>query len=279
MKKLKITPGRLILISLLLIVLIVQIYPILWILLSSFKTQGEFQTGNPFSLPDHLNLNNYIRAFTVAKLNLFFKNSIIITIGSVLGISIFGSMAAFVIEKMHFRISKPLLTFFIAGIMIPIQVTLIPMFIIYNKTGLLNTYWSLILPQIGFALPMSIYLFTAFYRYIPDEIVSAAAIDGCNIYQLFYKIIIPMSKNTFITVITMNAIFVWNEFVLANTFISETIMKTIPIGLYDYQGDFGNTDWGATFAAITVTILPILVLYFILNKRIVVGMAAGAIKE
>lgn len=265
--------------ALILFILVVQIYPIFWIFTSSMKSQSEFQTGSPFALPNSITFHNYINAFEKTNLARYFLNSFVITVVAIICIVIFSAMAAFALEKMRFRISKVLMGAFIAGIMIPIQVTLIPLFIIYQKTGMLNSYMSLILPQVGFALPMSIYLFTAFYKYIPGEIIESAVMDGSTLFRIFRSIVIPMSKNTIITVLTMNAIFIWNEFVLANTFISKSVMKTIPISLYDFQGDFGMTDWGATFAAISITVLPVLILYFILNKSVVSGMAAGAIKE
>lgn len=243
------------------------------------KDQSEFRVKSPYSLPDRFSLENYFRAFQKTDLARYFTNSLIITISAIVCIVIFSSLAAFALEKMRFKkLNKFLMGFFIAGIMIPIQVTLIPLFILYQKVNLLNTHLSLILPQVGFALPMSIYLFTSFYKFIPGEILESAIIDGGSIFRVFGAIVIPMSKNTIITVMTMNAIFIWNEFVLANTFISSSKMKTIPISLYDFQGDYGMTDWGATFAAISITIIPVLVLYFSLNKSVVSGMTAGAVK-
>lgn len=275
----KIIPvNKLIIVVVVLAVLVVQVYPLFWIFSSSFKTTVEFQTGNPYSLPAGFDLANYKRAFNTANLGIYFKNSTIITIAACFGIAILSSAAAFAIEKMRLRISKFMMTFFLMGIMIPVQVTLIPMFIIYNGIGLLDKHMSLILTQIGFGLPIAIYIFKEFYRYIPNDIIDAAVIDGCRIGKVYFNIIVPMSKNTFITVITMNTIFIWNDYVLANTFVTTDKMKTIPIGLYAYQGEYGNTDWGATFAAISITILPVLLLYFILNKRVIAGMSAGAVK-
>ena len=261
------------------IVLLIQVYPIFWIFLSSFKTQEEFRVNLPFAFPKSFDLQNYIRAFQISQLGAYFINSFIVTFCAIAGIALLGSMSAFALQKMQFRINRFFLAFFILGIIIPIHITLIPMFIIYNNLNMLNTHISLILPQIGFALPMSIYLFYEFYRYSPKEIFESGLMDGCNIYQNFYKLLLPMSKNTFVTVLTMNAITIWNEFTLSNTFISKSTMKTVPIGLYDYQGDFGMTDWGATFAAIAVTTAPLLILFFLLNKGIISGMTVGAVKE
>ena len=261
-----------------LFVLVIQIYPLLWIFTSSFKTSAEFQTGNPFQFPSGLDLTNYIRAFQTADLATYFKNSFIVTLWGCIGVSVLSSAAAFAFAKMRLKISKPLLSFFLLGIMIPVQVTLIPMFIIYNAIGMLDSYAALALTQIGFGLPIAIYLFKEFYSYVPNDLIDSAVIDGCGMGRVYFSIVAPMSKNTFITVITMNAIFIWNEYVLANTFITKDAMKTIPIGLYAYQGEYGNTDWGATFSAISITILPVLILYFILNKSVIAGMSTGAVK-
>ena len=135
------------------------------------------------------------------------------------------------------------------------------------------------MPQIGFALPIAIFLFTAFYEFIPKEMYEAAIVDGCEIRQLFTRIVIPMARNTIVTVTTINAINIWNEFMLANTFVSDTQMKTLPLGLYDYIGEYGYIDWGQTFAAIAISVLPTLFVYSFLNKKIISGMAAGAVKS
>lgn len=261
------------------IVLVVLSYPIFWIFMTSFKTSDEIKTRSTFALPESLNIDNYIRAIQTSDLGLYLKNSLIVLIVTIVCLVLFSSTAAFAIEKMKFGINKAVLSFFLVGITIPIHVTLIPLFQIYRATGLLNTYWALIVPQIGFNLPLSIYLFVSFYKFIPNAIMEAAAIDGASIWKIFFSIVLPMSKNSIITVVTMNTIFVWNEFVFANTFISRSELKTIPIGLFDYIGAKGMVDWGATFSAISIFLIPVLILYFILNKGIIAGMTSGAIKE
>ena len=261
------------------IILIVQSYPIFWIFMTSFKTSDEIRSKSTFALPESLNIDNYIRAIETSNLGLYLKNSLIVLIITITCLVLFSSTAAFAIEKMQFKINKAVLSFFLIGITIPIHVTLIPLFQIYRATGLLNTYWALIVPQIGFNLPLSIYLFVSFYKFIPNAIMEAAAIDGASVWKIFFSIVLPMSKNSIITVITMNTIFVWNEFVFANTFISRSELKTIPIGLFDYIGAKGMVDWGATFSAISIFLIPVLIIYFILNKGIIAGMTTGAVKE
>ncbi len=259
--------------------LIIQVYPIVWIFLSSLKNETEIQNGNPFTLPeDFFNFNNYIQVWETSQIGTYFINSSIVTVITIILIVLLSSSAGFAIEKMKFKSSNLLLLFFLFGIMIPVQATLIPLFTLYNTLGLLNTHISLILPQVGFALPISIYLFVGFYKYIPNEMIEAATIDGCNIYTIFRKIILPLSKNTIVTVVAFNSIFIWNEFVFAHTFINEATMKTLPVGLQDFIGQYGATDWGSTFASMVIATLPVLIIYFILNRSVIEGMALGSTK-
>lgn len=275
MKKIR----KILLYLLMTIILAVQIYPIFWIFMTSLKTTDEIQSKSTFALPAIFNLQNYVRAIETSNLGLYFKNSILVLFITIVALVLFSSTAAFALEKMKFRINQGILSFFLLGITIPIHVTLIPLFQVYRDTHLLNTYWALIVPQIGFNLPLSIYLFITFYKFIPNTIMEAAAIDGASIWRIFSHIMLPMSKNCIITVVTMNSIFIWNEFVFANTFISDSNLKTIPIGLFDYIGAKGMVDWGATFSAISIFLLPVLIVYFLLNKGIIAGMTTGAVKE
>ena len=158
------------------------------------------------------------------------------------------------------------------------QITLIPLFIFYSKMGILNTSFSLILPQVGFALPLSVMMFVSFYNFVPDELIEAAIVDGCNPGRIFIRIVFPLARNTVITIASMYSILIWNDFIFANTFISENSAKTVAMGLKDYVGAFGNVDWGATYAAIAISILPPLIIYFALNKWVTAGMTMGATK-
>lgn len=260
-------------------ILVIQVYPILWIFMTSLKTADEVRSKSTFALPSSFCIDNYVRAVTTSNLALYFRNSLVVLLITIVALILFASTAAFAIGKMRFAANKWLLSFFLLGITIPIHVTLIPLFQIYRNAHLLNTCWALILPQIGFNLPLSIYLFITFYKFIPDTIMEAAAIDGASIWRIFANMVLPMSKNCIITVVTMNTIFIWNEFIFANTFISAAELKTIPIGLFDYIGAKGMVDWGATFSAISIFLLPVLLVYFLLNKGIISGMTAGAVKE
>lgn len=260
-------------------IFVIQVYPVFWIFCTSFKSQIDIANTSPFSLPRSISFSNYVEAWTTSNLPAYYINSIIVVGFSLAALVVLSACAGFAIEKMRFRLNNAVMTYFLAGITVPIHATLIPLFQIYKSAGILNTHIALILPMTGFNLSMSIYLFTAFYRFVPDSLIEAAVMDGSGILRCFTKIILPMSKNTILTVITMNLIFTWNEFTFTNTFINENKLKTIPVGLYDYVGSRGQVNWGATFAAISLFMLPLLIVYFILNKGFLAGLAAGATKE
>lgn len=277
MKKKKITFSRVIFYTCIAIFLIIQVYPVIWLFIASLKTGAEL-SSTPFSLPKLITLENYKNILQNGKMFIYIKNSLFVTIESLILIVVLSSTAAFAIEKFCFRSGKRILGFFTLGIMIPVQVTLIPLFIFYSKMGLLNTHLSLILPQVGFALPLSIIMFVNFYYFIPNELIEAAIVDGCSPYRIFGNIMVPLASNTIITVVSMYSIFIWNDFIFANTFISETSAKTVALGLRDYVGAFGNVDWGATFSSICISILMPLLIYFALNKQVMAGMTTGAVK-
>ncbi len=180
--------------------------------------------------------------------------------------------------KIKFKGRKFVLNYFLLGLMLPMQVALIPLFTIFNKMGLINTYPAIILPQIAFSLSYSIQLFYSFSKFFPEEMLEAAIIDGCSPIGCFFKMVVPMSLNSIITVATMQAVFCWNEYINAYTFTRSTDMKTITLGLNDFVGSMGLTDWGGTFAAITVTVLPVFIFYFFSSKKMLAGMTAGAVK-
>lgn len=257
--------------------LLITVYPIVWLILSSFKDPGEF--SNPmYTLPDGLYIQNYIDAWTVGNMGTYFMNSIIVTFPSLFFILIFGAAAAFAIEKMKWKLKNAAMLLFLGGIMIPMQIVLLPLFTIYHNTGLLNNLLGLILVYIAFGLPLTIFLFTGYYKSLPNELIEAAIIDGASIYQIFFKISIPMILNSFVSVALVQFFFVWNDLIFAMTFISDSELRTIQTGLINFTGQYGQRQWGPTFASISLAILPTLVLYLVLNKLVMKGMTSGAVK-
>lgn len=259
-------------------VVIFTCYPVFWVICSSLKTPDEIAFAAPYSLPGSFYFGNYVKAITKSPLVKQFTNSVIVAVSTLVLLVVVGALAAFPISKMRFKQADKVMTYFLLGIMIPSFVCLIPMFTIYKELGLRNTYASLVIPQLGFGLPMCIYLYVNFMKFIPNSLCEAATIDGASSFIAFSRIIFPMAKNSTITIVIFNFVNVWNEYVYANTFMTKSTMKTLPIGLNDFVGEMGSRDWGATFAAIVIAVLPTLIIYFFLNKNVMEGMAAGAVK-
>ncbi|MCL3777913.1 MULTISPECIES: carbohydrate ABC transporter permease [unclassified Actinomyces] len=260
------------------LVLIIQVYPFLWLILTSVRAPEDFASSSPFGLPQSFTLDNFARAFEQGAVATYIANSAIVTIGSCALIVICGMTGAYAIQVLGFTGAGLVRGVFLTGIVVPVQIALVPLFIDYSRIGLLDTHLAIILPLAGFALPMSLFLFMSFFSYIPREIYEAASIDGAGPYRIFARITLPMSLNTVITVVMVNAIFIWNEFVFANTFVLSEGLKTIPLGLQNYIGNMGKTDWTATFAAVSVTVTPLLLAFLVLNKAMIYGLESGSTK-
>lgn len=259
-------------------IVVVQVYPLAWLFLTSFRTAADFAGGNPFAIPGELTLDNYARAFATGNLGLNIVNSFVVTLGASALIVVAGMMGAFALQVLGFRFSGLVRALFLLGIIVPVQIALVPLFVDYAQVGLLDTYASMIIPLAAFSLPMAIYLFSSFYEYIPREMYEAASLDGAGPYRIFARITTPLSVNTIITVVLVNSIFIWNDFIFANTFVLSDGLKTIPLGLQNYIGAMGNTDWTATFAAVCVTVTPLLLVFLVLNKAMINGLESGATK-
>ncbi|MGO4237839.1 carbohydrate ABC transporter permease [Pseudarthrobacter sp. YAF2] len=263
---------------LIMLIVIVQVYPLAWLFLTSLRSEHDFATGDPFALPGSLTWENYARAFETGNLGRNILNSFVVTMGANVLIVLLGMMAAYAIQVLGFRLSKLVRGLFLIGIIVPVQIALVPLFIDYSQVNLLDTYQSMIIPLAGFSLPMAVYLFSSFYEYIPKETYEAASLDGAGPYRIFGLITLPLSVNTVVTVVLVNSIFIWNDFIFANTFVLSEDLKTIPLGLQNYIGAMGKVDWTATFAAVCVTITPLLLVFLVLNKAMIQGLESGATK-
>ena len=255
----------------------VIILPAAWLIMNSLKTNVELFTDS-LALPAKVQFANYISAWNKG-LYKYFGNSVIVSSISLISILFLSSLLAYGITRFNSRFGNLIFLITLGGMALSEQVALVPLYKILQATHLYNTYWAVILPYVAFRIPFTVFLMRAYFMCIPKELEEAAVIDGATMGTTFRKIVVPMAKNTTMTVLTYNFVFVWNEFTYANTFISSSDMKTLPIGLNDFVGQFGRVDWGSTFAAIVISILPTLIVYFILNRNIIEGMAAGAVKS
>jgi len=259
------------------LLLVVEIYPLLWMLLSSFKTSDEFSTGAFWSLPTSLAWQNYVQAWT-AGMSTYFLNSILTVFPSLFLILLISLAASFALEVMKFRGSNVVLLAFLAGIMIPLQMVLLPLFTIYFQTGLINTRWALIITYTAFGLPLSVFLMSGFFKSVSRTVIEAAVIDGANIYQVFFHVALPLVANGIVTIALVQFFFLWNDLLFALTFISSDNLRTIQVGLLNFSGQYGQVDWGPTFAAVCLAVFPTLILYLILNQQVIKGLTAGSVK-
>lgn len=269
--------ARYIVLALLVIWGIIQLYPIFWLLLFSLKNNTEIFGGNVLGLPRTWQFVNYSTAMTSGNVGIYFLNSLLVTVITIVVSSIFIATASYAIVRMKWKLSKITLTVFLLGLMIPIHAALLPLFVILKNLGLLNTYLALIVPYVAFALPMGVFILTGFLYSIPRELEEAACIDGCNIYQIFYKIIMPLVRPGLATVAIFTYLSTWNELMFANTFINNENMKTLTVGIMSLSGQY-TTDWGPIGAGLMIATIPTLIIYALLSDQVQKSLIVGAVK-
>lgn len=274
----KVTVGQVIGKIIIVFIILICVYPIIWLIINSFKTTADFNVTPSYSLPRSLYLLNYETAWVTGRVSTFFKNSAISTIVSLLFIVFFSSCASFGLTKLRWRFSGLVYNIFSFGIMVPTAVVLIPLFYMYKSMHLTNNLWSLIITYSAFGLSLSIFIMTSYLKALPNELIEAAVIDGCNIYQAFARVVFPLMKTSVITVLVLQFYLRWNDLLFSMTFISDTSLKTLQTGLLYFSTMYSGTNWGAVFASITITITPTIIIYFCLNKFVIEGMTAGAVK-
>lgn len=255
---------------------IFYIYPLIWLILNSLKDTSEIYT-NPWGLPTHWNWDNYVNAWTRGKTNKYLFNSVVLTGITLLCVLMFSAMAAFALTKLKWKASKPTLLYFLLGMMVPIHATLIPLFVFFSKMNLVDSQLGLTLIYIAFGLPLAVLVLCGFFTAVPKEIMEAAVMDGCSIYGIFWRIVLPISKSALMTVTILSFVGVWNELLLALIFISDQNKLTIPVGLTRFSDEY-TTDYAPMFAAIMIATFPTITLFAVFNKRVLAGMAEGAVK-
>lgn len=256
---------------------VVQIYPLVWLLFFSLKTNQEVFGMSPFSLPQSPQWENYTKAWTSGNIGLYFFNSVWITLLSVVLTVILASFVTFAVTRMHWKLSGLVLGLFLVAYMIPLHSTLIPLFNMFNQVNLIDNPASIVLSYTAFNLPLTIMILLGFYKTFPSEIEEAAVMDGCSVHRIFFQITLPMTIPVLSTTAIINMIYNWNEFVFVNTFISSDKWKTLTVGINNFVGQY-LTDWGAIGATLVISIVPILIAFLVLSDKIVEGMAAGSVK-
>jgi multiple sugar transport system permease protein len=261
-----------------LVVLVVNgIYPLVWIFLTSIKNELELTQVPITYLPQTPNFGNYAQVFQAQPFARFFLNSLVISsLSTILCVTI-AAFAAYALARLRLRYRRIISIIIVAASMFPIVSLIVPLFQIMRGFGWLNTYWSLVIPYATFSLPISTLVLTAFFQGIPEDLESAAMIDGCSRFGALWRIIVPLAAPGVVTAAILAFVNSWNEFLLALTFNSAPYMKTVPVGVMLYQGEF-TFPWPLISAAIIITIIPIVVLILIFQRRIISGLTAGGVK-
>lgn len=273
-RKNKIVPK---LIYLFLIILaVIYLLPLVWVIYVSLKDDKTLFVS-PWAMPEKLMFENYSFAWTAGKLGVATLNSIFVCVITLILCLLIGSMAAFAIGRMRWKLSGAVMTYFLTGMMIPVHCILIPVFTRFSKMHLTNSQAGLILPYLTLSLPITIFIMTGFFESLPNELFESACIDGCSIYRSFTHIALPLSRTGLFVTGLMTFVANWNELLLAMVFISDDAKKTLPVSLSKFVGPY-NTNYSQMFAAIVIAIIPTIIVYCVFSNQIVDGLTAGAVK-
>lgn len=255
---------------------VVTVYPLVWMILASLKDNISF-LADPWALPDQLRFFNYKVAWEEGIQD-FMVNSIVITVMTVLIVIFISCAFSFMLARFPFRGSGILIGMFFAGMMIPVHCTLIPLYNIMDQLGWIDHLWALLFPYVASSLPLAVFLTYGHYQQLPRELDEAARIDGCGVTSMFFKIFLPLAKPVISTTSILTALNVWNEFMFANVIITDPAKKTLPVGLLALKGTY-STDYAAMSAALTMSAIPIILVYIFMSSKIQAGMVSGAVKS
>lgn len=259
-----------------LVIIVFCVFPFLWMLSTSFKQSQDIFSSPPRFITAHMTLQNYVNAVEKNNLLMYAKNSLIVTAATVVLTIAIATLASFAMGYLNLKGSKLFTKVLYALQMLPIATSIVPLYIICGKMGLLNTHWALILSYLGTAVPVAAILITGFFSDIPGDIGEAAMIDGCNTFQTFWKVIFPLAVPGIVSGAIYTFIRIWQEFIIALSFTSEKLMYTLPIGLKAYEGS-NQTDWGGLMATAVVISIPAIIMFVLVQKQFVDSMA-GSVK-
>lgn len=262
--------------GIMIIVSLICLYPVFWMITSSFKTETEFLM-NPLALPTSLQLDNFLRAIEVGRMHEFFMNSVFNSVTSVTLIVILSFVTGYILSRFEFRGKRLIYAGLMSSLLIPPMALLIPIFSMFSDLGLLDGRFTLLIPYIAFGLPIPIYLISSYIKAIPNELEEAASIDGSGFIRTMFTIIMPITKPVIATTIVLGFLNTWNEFPFALVLVRSDALRTIPLGLNNFIGVY-HRDFTGNVAALTIAVLPVLIVYSIFSGKIIRGMASGAVK-
>ncbi|WP_201006167.1 carbohydrate ABC transporter permease [Paenibacillus glycanilyticus] len=262
--------------GLLWLVALIEIYPILLVVISAVKSKPEL-AANPFGLPKDVTFEFFKKAYGTMHYLQSVGNTILIATVSVAVSAAFTSMAAYAIVRRKNRFHSFLYMLFLAGMIIPFQMTMIPLYKMMVDFGLYNSYQGIMMIYLALTAPFSVFLLVGFIKSVPRELEEAALIDGCGIFQTFFRIVLPLLKPALTTLCVLNLFSIWNDFLMPVLFLPDDKKMTITVQISKFQGMYSN-DWSLLFAGICMIVLPMVVIYLLAQRFIINGITAGAIK-
>jgi raffinose/stachyose/melibiose transport system permease protein len=257
---------------------VVWLVPLVIIILTALRSQGDLISNGVFAWPERIVWANFGRAWGIGNFSTYFRNSALLIVVKVpLGI-ILAALAAYPLAKMDFRFRTVIFVFFLLGLAIPVHVTLTPLLVMMKQLGIAGHLAALLPPYVVFGLPFQIFVMRGFFRTVPSELLEAARLDGATEWGIFWRILMPLSTPALATLFIIDALATWNELLIALVLISATEWRTVPVGLLQFQGQFSSR-YTEMMAGVLISILPIIVLYIFLQRYMVSGLTAGALKE
>jgi raffinose/stachyose/melibiose transport system permease protein len=261
---------------LLLLVAVVVLYPLGLLLVNSLKSTSEI-FSDPNGLPPEFRFDNYVQAWQQASFSTYYLNSLIVTVGSVGLILVVSSLACHALARHQFRWTDSVYLFFVLGLMMPVRLAILPLFVMLRDMHLLDSLLGLILVYAASGLPFSVFLLTNFFKSLPRELDEAARLDGASEFGVYRRIIIPLSKPGLAVVAIYNAVIVWNDYFFPLIFIRSPELRTLPLGITSFFGEH-STQWDLVFAGLTTTALPMILVFVILSRGFMRGLTEGALK-
>lgn len=278
MKK-KISPANIVIFIVLAVVAFVFIIPFLWTVLTSVKTDGEIYTSQLVIIPTEVTVEHYVKVITqMGDFLMYFKNSVISSFWSVLLVVIFSATMGYAYAKLNFKFKNIYLGFVMLILTLPYVIYLIPIYLMQSRWEINDTITGLVLPYVATNLPMAIFIMRGQFNGVPDSLSEAATIDGCNAWQVFRRIVLPVVKPGIATVIIFTFINVWGEFTYARTLTSTISAQTLPVGITFLRDEASSWKYGTLTATITMSLVPLLAIFLSMQKYFIAGIMEGALK-
>jgi N-acetylglucosamine transport system permease protein len=257
---------------------VIVIFPMLWLVYTSFKTDQEI-FFSPWALPATPIWDNFRRGWVDANIGTYFVNSLIVVLPSLVLILILSAMTAYVLARFPFPANRIIFYGFMAGMLFPVFLALIPLFFLVKDLGMMSTYHGLILVYVAYSLPFSVFFLTGFFRTLPSELHEAAILDGANQYQVFFRVMLPLAQPGLISIGIFNFLGMWDQFLLPLVLMTNASRYLLTQGLaYMLHQQYYKNDWSALFAAVTIIMIPTLIVYVIFQNQIQKGITVGALK-